>query len=380
MRCYIPAGIEPENYGDTNQVSYFLSLLSDARITNRKLQPGDFVRLKMEYLRNVIGRYDARKVIDALHTGGIIEVDRSYKPREHSKGYRLAPYYREQPIKRVEVSGKVAMKVISIHTCKIKKLKPLHRQMYAMLSSTTIDYDNAINEALQFETTEQINAGVISIEKIHSKNFFFEVCRNGRVHTNFTNLKKQLRKYIKIENEFLFEIDVRCSQPFIFNYILATTSPFLSYDGRIDVEHYKTLTKNGDFYDWLMNKIRYEGNRDEFKVTFFAKVFYCKNHSHHFYNECRIFQKMFPNVWGVVEKIKKRDYKAMANRLQRAESDIMINGVARELNRAGKKFVTIHDAILCRERDTEFVSETIKTVFRNKVGIVPTVRNKSCKL
>lgn len=61
----------------------------------------------------------------------------------------------------------------------------------------------------------------MSVDYINTKTFFFKVdAIAGRVHTNITNLSRDLRCFLNYEGKQLINIDISNSQPFLFNILI----------------------------------------------------------------------------------------------------------------------------------------------------------------
>jgi hypothetical protein len=141
-----------------------------------------------------------------------------------------------------------------------------------------------------------------------------------------------------------------------------------------DVIRYIDLVQRGEFYEYLMS----EGNitsekRAKFKESFFGGVFFCKNRP--VTRQAELFRRLFPNVYEVVCEIKRKDYRHLAHVLQRVESSLIVNRVARRcMEEMPETFVaTIHDSILTTPDAAEAVKAIMMQEFAG-VGLAPTIR------
>ena len=88
------------------------------------------------------------------------------------------------------------------------------------LNNIEIDYNNACNYIKKLKDDNQIDdakyhKNLISIESINSETIYFNFDDYGRLHTNFTILKKEIRnEFLTINNEMLVEVDIKMVQYF----------------------------------------------------------------------------------------------------------------------------------------------------------------------
>ena len=88
-----------------------------------------------------------------------------------------------------------------------------------------------------------------------------------------------------------------------------------------------------------------------------------------------MFRSLFPNVYEVITEIKRNDYKHLAHVLQRVESSLIVNRVARRcMEEMPETFVaTIHDSILTTPDAAGAVTSFMMRAFA-QVGLLPTIR------
>lgn len=115
----------------------------------------------------------------------------------------------------------------------------------------------------------------------------------------------------------------------------------------------------------------------KFKKSFFGGVFFCKNRP--VTKQPRLFQSHFPSVYNVILDVKANDFRRLAHVLQRTESSLIINRIARRCmdELPGVCVVTIHDSVLTTTDGVEPVRQIIAQEFR-RVGLDPTIRVENC--
>jgi hypothetical protein len=233
-----------------------------------------------------------------------------------------------------------------------------------------IDHEAAMRFLLDSGKFKPKSATAVAM--LRDRDVFFHVCDYGRVHTNLTNLKSGLRQFLSFEGRPLVNLDVRNSQPLLFSLLLRD-----HYAGRVmppDVPRYIELCEQGRFYDVLMKQQGIPAEqRSQFKDAFFGTIFYSENTPVR--PAAWQFGQSFPGVYRAAWEMKERDYSELPKRLQRAESALMIGGVATRCTvELPETFIaTIHDSILTTEDAAEAVRSIMVEEF-NRLGLTPTIQ------
>lgn len=186
---------------------------------------------------------------------------------------------------------------------------------------------------------------IISIDNIDSGNIFFKFDEYGRMHTNFTILKKHLRQnFLTINNSIIDEIDLSNSQPLFLTVLMkkemATKKLFSK-----SVSRYIDLVQNGLIYEELIHKGGLK-DRNEAKIMMYKVLFGTNGHTK---KENKLFYSLFPNVFEFIKdyKMVNNNYKTLSHRLQILESDFIFNKVVKHLYKSYPdiSLFTIHDSI-----------------------------------
>lgn len=324
-----------------------------------------------------------------------------YSIGEFSKSYRLTEKYRGIKHKKIEIVDEKILLRLSKHKLNLINNIPEgseYKFLFNNLNKVSINHTKAIkciNENYSGDP-DIYNAYKISVDYIQDKTFFFKVDNTaGRVHTNITNLSRELRRFLKFDRKSLINIDISNSQPFLFNKLIQdffnSNQPFSSfsfYNNTFinnppyvvqfsDIELYQKLTSEGKFYEFLIEKSGAKiKDRKTFKKEFFGKVFFCKNQDHYTYKEVKLFRKLFPNVHRIILHYKKEDYKQLAINLQRAEAEIMINKVCKRIAEERPEiFVcTIHDSILTTAENKTYICNVILNEFEKNFNLKPSLK------
>lgn len=397
MKAYIPKNLNLGAEKHRDKYYYILTQIYYGRIFDKRIGKSSFISLNGQFLHKVLGGYYInylRWLIDS----GIIESDRRYEPNKKSIGYRFTEKYRNEKFRKVEITNKRLIE-------KIDKLKVQYEQsitnpaliyLIKCLKSIKLDYDGANNwieqNISELSNYEYSNA-TGSIDLLYSNDSHFTVSSlSGRFYSTVTNLKRELRPFLRYDGQTLVEVDIANSQPFFLNFLLIeyysnnnsiinsmSNINNISYDTRNnlpdDSRKYIDLTSKGVFYEYLMETFSYYGDRDKFKKMLFARVYY-NDTMKGGREEWFLFQELFPSVAEVITHHKKENYKNLSIMLQRAESDMMIYKIVPKLIENKIFALTIHDSYLVYLKESETVKKIILEEFNNDYGLSPKVRIK----
>jgi len=358
-----------------------------------------------------------------LIENGVIECSGKYEPGARSKGYRFAEHYRTSPIISITITKRTLIKSIQSKDNWTRNMEAkyhfLHRWFDDKLS---IDYAAAteMNEQMKLHSIEscdnnaylRFNANQANIIRLKEHDYYFNVdCSAGRLHTNLTALKKELRQYVHYDGQILASVDVVASQPFLIGNLLL--SPYftekenksvLSYHsvwGRIrkemDLAQIRKHTQNldddaalfkldcaTDFYSAFMDRIKLAGieiylDRDTVKKATYM-ILYSKNgyFSQNGAEMKRIFKVLYPSVYALLEVYKKRTHTALPVLLQHVEAQVILSGVARGISKRKKDvpLYSLHDSLVLPASEIALCKEAFDEVYSTLVGAVPPLNTK----
>jgi hypothetical protein len=371
-----PVGFDPIDwlpqklYRHGDCARFVLHRIHYATVFDRRLQ-GEFVPLKAAYLRRFFpGDHVYTRVREALLSGGAIVCDNYYIAGEKSFGYKLGPELSPMRQHRIAVTNRTLWKKLRDRREQwVKTPLDVHRRLFACLRGVGIDYPAALDWLLGEGVYDPSDETAIQL--IRDGEFFFHVCPYNRVHTNLTNLRSDLRGFLTYEGGPLVNLDIRNSQPLMFALILRE---HYGPAAPADVRRYVDLVQAGRFYDQLMDEAGIDAAaRPAYKQRFFGHVFFCRNWPET--DAARAFGAQFPNVYRLIREAKADDYTALAKRLQRAESGVMIERVAaRCLAEMPRTFIgTIHDSVVTTPDRAAAVRSVILEEF-GRFGLTPTIQ------
>lgn len=401
---------------------FIIDLFYRLRIFNKnaKFTKDDYLRISSKYFRSYISK-NYSSYIAWLIKHDIILCD---KIKKEGKSYAYAVHPNVQSkIKEVEIpkDSIIGKKIIQNYNEQRKYHKNPGKHILSMRKSFEQNLKINLEEALewleeQFKNKKinfsQLYAHTISIEMINNEEFYFKINKtNGRLDTNLTNLKSELRQFVKGN---LYSIDCKNSQPLILNFILEyiiqnnnkyklisssknpLPPPFplcypslgtegnkmlskylnikdlevlrkfpLSEDGVNEFRRYKLSTFKSDFYEDMAKEYAKLHKkpllRKQMKELMY-KVFFSSNFS--FKEEKKIFKKNYPVVYEVIFRLKNsKSYNKLAICLQGIESEIFIQNISKKLVENNIIPLTIHDSLVVFEKDINLALKIIENVY-----------------
>lgn len=220
----------PEDYEHLfPKLVYFADQIYYRRIVSHRYRPDVAVPLKTEYLRRNIGRDDFYDVLDMGLAIGLIDSDLKCADgqcRKYRIGERFGGHFSE-----VEVSDKKIVKSVLRQKRKYhqekSQLDKLHTHLWRWVKKVKIE---EVPEIVLRELASQAEKSpkesysqmkqVINILQNHpQRDRLFKPDDYWRVHTVITALKRELRRYLRLDGEPLVEIDVKNSQVAILGYM-----------------------------------------------------------------------------------------------------------------------------------------------------------------
>ena len=306
-----------------------------------------------------------------------------------------------------------------------KRARKILKKMYAAVEENKDQYKP--KELIKAKNKLLKNLQVV--EELEAQHFYCDLDNNiGRFHSNLTNLKKELRSCITYNGQKLVNIDVRNSQPFLSTCLLE--AKFWSY-GHHELNIYKIPSAMNIIAGYVVSKqdIKIHGiqayqhmeelmdsikqytmsvtfllkslNKDRIEYIIFAKssIFYKKVHrkiyprqpfnkgkvkssffqyiyssnKQNYWEEKRLISAAFPSVTRVFEFLKKGDYVLLSHIMQRLESILIIEVVAKRIaaEKPNLPFFTVHDSIATIPEEVDYVRRVIKKEFNKYLGIMP---------
>ncbi len=386
--AYVPEGLTAQDrveLGQDLELAYcVMHLIHYFRVTTHR-PPDAWIDLNTDYCARQLGGKGKRnwyRVRDAMIGAGILEMtkldirtddyglgvevaeDRGVKGGR-CYGYRLREDLRRSTFRKTSLADPEAIKVRDNGVRGYAD-----RWLYANLTRLTIEPvpDHVLLDiASADEEPGNVQAKVDSYREqvrwIQDGAWRFKRDPfSARLHTNVTNLKRQLRAYLRVAGRWLAEIDIRCCQPLLIGWLAKAA-------GYVD-ERYLRLCET-DLYQFLADKLGVP--REVVKRQLTQRALFSSNRSKHQQTPVmRLFVQEFPEVARYIRKVKagrklKQDDKPhneLAKAAQAAEVAFMLKVVARvRRERPGCFLTPIHDSFLCFPDDADYVKVVMSETF-----------------
>jgi hypothetical protein len=365
----------------------------------------DWRRIHSDRIRDYINPNYTKFVKDTLIAAKIIECDDSYQVDKYSLGYRFAKMIRKNAFEHYAFETSRGLD----RFCKALNIKKpqsgIEPQIRGPVTPTT---SKLFDLMTRLELPEEQMLKVVDSANLedrlyhyrqgyafHRKQFSATVDDTGRFYTSLTNLWKNLRHLLLIQNEPLIEIDVSACQPLMLSLMV---EPFVA---RHECIRFRELTESGMLYDEIA---KFTGRpRDKAKRGFLS--FLCaeipRNGFHDLSSKASLrtlilewFQSSFPQIADYLIETKSSAqsrmrmnteirrkagkktsaYAITAFEMQRLEAEIMLEGVCTQfLTRYPDEFIApVHDAVLVQEKMRFAAEEILREQFGTR-GLKPRV-------
>lgn len=364
-------------------------------------------RLQMKHLKKQVPQGD-KYLIHLIDQGIIIRTGHPIKA-EKSYEYSFAPAYQSKYVE-VLLNDKKLIRRLELLRGKVEKehRKTIwgHLKQREFLKLLTIDAECCkIIKPLEQNNVKKYNSLLASATRIDQQ---IHTCirdnTSKRMHTNITNMSKELRHFLRVDGQPLVNIDIKNSQPYLSVLLLTHPEKVASFANNKaleillkeikiknskDIALYITLVTEGGLYEYLMAEFSKEDftlTRQETKRqvlrTLYAKNRLPKNPENR--RARQIFTDRFPNVHKVFSRIRGRgkgekfeNYKRLAILLQSIESHLVLDVIMKRVYKEmpGVFAMTIHDSILTVNRPevVEMIRDIMEAELKNFVGYAPQI-------
>lgn len=243
----------------------------------------------------------------------------------------------------------------------------MRKKLIDDLYSVNIDYEKSLNWLNEQKKDKNIEIdkyfkNLSSIDSINTGHIFFKFDSYGRLHTNFTVLKKHIRcNFLTIDGDEVTEIDLPNSQPYFFGVYLKKEIGEENLNEEIN--HFLEVVKNGLIYDEILERYpKILIDRKDAKLLMY-KVLFGKNNDKNIEN--KLFRDMYPTIYEYIKEFKdlSSDYKSLSHQLQKIESDFIFNKCVTDIKKKFPyiKLFTVHDSIIFPIK----YKEEVQIVFNN---------------
>lgn len=342
---------------------------------HRSYNDGDYIPIKLEYLRNLISYDYSSKFLKLMVFEGVLDCDNVYEIGIKSKGYRLTDKYRKgnfylEEMQDLELSNKIKNKLGEI-TDEILGRKDAYSYVTKCIQSLKMDYDLA-NDILKTMPANIRKKSKMMVDIFDTKFATIDDTAN-RLHNNLTNLSTTLRSTLSIKGKQLIQCDLKNSQPLLFRVHL-NNYPHIPQE---ELNKYLDVVCNIGFYEFFAKKLCItltEKNRMAFKKKIFGGVLFDRNRKNLSKYE-KVFEKEFPIIFYCMRDMKSDNYKDIPISLQKLESQYIFNCVDK-LSKENEniELLTIHDSIVTTVGKEQIVYDLMISEFEKMFNITPKIK------
>lgn len=402
---------------------YLVHLLYDIPLRNKDLDM-DYVPLYSKILQSKIRNY--KNCLDYLEAQGVIKVDKQYIKSKKSRGYKFMSSYNSNPkgifitdkkfIKKILKFNKIDNNVIVEND--IDKLEYLTKWYDSRLEVDYISAKQYLEELYNKEKkkyflTEEnakrkYNLRLLVLIKLKRQEFLSVVDSTaGRLHTVLTQLKGDLRQFVRYGGNPLVAVDITNSQPYLSSVLLNpklfTNNHMLSvlklYNQSLDgqnlflkIEKYASSKSVMQYLDWVKSGRLYEefglilekeglikgiefGDkpiRKQAKEILFS-AFFSPNQAIGYNVAIKLFKQYFPDVYNIFSLVKSKSHRTLACALQNIEAKLVLRKACFILSEKYPDIpiFTLHDSIITTVGNEKIVHSVMFDVLLENVGIEP---------
>lgn len=342
---------------------------------HRKFNDGDYIPIKLEYLRNLISYDYASKFLKLLVEEDVLDCDEVYEVGVKSKGYKLTDKYRKgsfylEEMSDTELANKIKSKLEEI-TDEVLNRKDAYSYVTKCMQYLDMDYSKATT-ILQSMPINLRKKSKMMVDIFNTKFATIDDTAN-RLHNNLTNLSTSLRSTLSIKDKKLIQCDLKNSQPLLFRVYL-NRYPHIPQE---ELDKYLDVVCNIGFYEFFAEKLYIkltEKNRMTFKKKIFGGVLFDRNRKNLSKYE-KVFEKEFPIIFYCMRDMKSDNYKDIPIALQKLESQYIFHCVDK-LSKENEdiELLTIHDSIATTEGKEHTVYNLMITEFEKMFNITPKIK------
>ncbi|MBL7789870.1 MAG: hypothetical protein JNL75_08605 [Chitinophagales bacterium] len=419
---------------------YLISLINDIPSRNKELI-SEFTQFYSPLVQRRIKDY--RLYLDYLIENKIIETDNHYiKDTGKSKGYGYHLNY-ETKVKPIEITKytliKSILKFIDLDNTEIESEnngdsiinKELPYITKWLNKNLTIDFEGAStyllneykkdlkNKVKKRIANRKFCSRMIVIHKLHRGDFQYSIDNNaGRLYTVLTQIKKELRQFIRYNGKNLVAIDIKNSQPYLssilfskfhfdlnnceniikyYNPIFRNDNNYTNFENKLvelgekqDTKDFLEIISNGLIYEYfgcaLQNHSLIDLDLDPKIVRKKAKkilisLLFSKNDYWHFQGYTNVLKTTFPSIFEAYYLLKYEKHNSLACFLQNLEAKLVLHKACKIISEENPDLLilTIHDSIVTTEGNEEYVKGILSKVLHENIGLPPTLEVEKWK-
>jgi len=361
--------------------------------------------------------------INYLSKWGIIQTGSSDKIKSY--GYRINQELLQGVVKvEIPVNSKLFEKMVKAqrnasHRKHATRLEPHIKKLYDLSMSFKMDYDGAREWINIKAENRKLYYYHTMLDMIQDKRFrFFKRSKNnGRITSNLSTLKKELRQFLIGD---WVQIDLKNSQPFFLSHFLHELGQQIKGNSK-DIQYnipyiqkkfkknlcnefginrlrcsqnfptfdfgeilkFKTSCTNGIIYEDFLKELGDASLTRNDAKGIMLPMLYSNNTAKFkkgkrkgkmttpYYHEKKKFKKAYPTIYKMLFCLKHRDNSILPTFMQSIEAYVFLDCVAFELINLGIIPHTVHDCVIVPAKQAVTALEVIKSLFKQMFGVEP---------
>ncbi|MFZ4741345.1 MAG: hypothetical protein ACOYLE_09315 [Bacteroidales bacterium] len=370
---------------------YYLQFLFIKQILHHKKVGIDgFIPLSAKILSNKFGSHSKRipyyyKFIEeSLVKIGLLEIDHRYIPNNgngNCKGYKLLL---KEPFKLKDslTEGKIYREFRNDNTEHVDNLKEISidEKMFVLIS-------NIVN-------TGKREAGIYILDYWMHDLHFSLLDKNRRVYSFITQMPREYRCALSINNKPIYEVDIHACHPFLYlkaveielNKDIKRKKTIVELGEELpEIKQYISAIQRGvfytDLYEIYLGEMGKRGRKNkamdlkDFKTGILAMVFYAKEKDSKRKSLIkRIFEEQYPIIQSKLNYQKETyGHYSISKNLQSMESELM-NKIIKVIKKEQMWHVRLHDAILCEGKDCDLIQKITNDCIEEYIGLTGRVK------
>lgn len=414
---------------------YLLHLINDIPSRNKELT-NEYTQIYSLLVQPRIYHY--KKYLNYLEKHNVILSQQGYSTLfGKSKGYAFCDKY-ETPVRPMNITKKTLIKSIikfidldNIGSESSGNTEPFINRDLSYLTKRlnkhlTIDFVSATNYLLnEYEkdlkkkvkkriANRKLCSRMLVVHRIHKGDFQFTIDNNaGRLYTVLTQIKKELRQFIRYNGKKLVAIDIKNSQPYLssvlfseehynlnncekaiqyYNPLFRIEENYTNFKNKLsearkmkDIPAFLSIISKGEIYEYfgteLQNNSILDKNLNSIEIRNKAKkilmnLLFGENDYKYFYEYASVLRKVFPTVYDTFYFIKYNKHNSLACFLQNLEANLVLDIACKIISeeRPELEIFTIHDSIVTTEGNEEYVEGVLHNVLYKHIGLPPKLK------
>jgi hypothetical protein len=322
-------------------------------------------RISCKISRQIYGRDSWRQMVPRLKKIGAISVGIKSIVGKQCLEYRILPPYNRE-IQRFNLpQGRFRQKLQK--TSEILAYAAVKgigaRWVIESYSNSSIaEGSDAIIQSLALSEDALIPTEAV-LDAVKRREMSFTRCKAGRLHYPISNLKRELRSLLRLNGEEVCEIDATASQPTLHASMYGSDCE--------ERRNYFAFVTSKRFYETVAEWGGFIGSRDECKDLVFNKLYFGSIHAKPLPAMWLRFCKDYPILASLMEMEKRKGNGALPYKMQKLESEIVIDTACQALKEAKIPVLTVHDSIIVPVSRKEEAKEIFRKSWISKVGFEP---------